>query len=118
MGAKTGHPSRSPSSLDRATASLRLIDLPAGGPDRRPIEQHLEFEGRPAPLGYRERPLGEPLRSVDVAALQREAGQCTQAIHDEDVLTESQPGSVHLGRRGGIGSLSEVAGLEPCAGSA
>ena len=59
------------------------MDLPAGSPDRRPVEQRRKLEGRPSPLGYRERPLGDSLCGVEVTALQRK-GVPSRFIHFPD----------------------------------
>ena len=100
-----------PRRLDRGQ---RIADLPAGGPDPGPVEQRQELEGGPPPLRYRERLLGELLGGVEVAPLQREAGQRAQVIHGEKMLAESQPPRIRISGSGGIGGLSQVAGLEPC----
>jgi hypothetical protein len=54
--------------------SQRVTDLPAGRPDLRPVQQRQEFEDRPTLFGYGEHSFGKPLRGVEVAAFQREAG--------------------------------------------
>ena len=53
------------------------------------------------------------LGGVEVAALQRQAGQRTQVVHGEEMLAESQPPGLGFGGPGGVGGLGQVPGLQP-----
>ena len=97
----------------RLDGCQRLSDMPPGGPDPGPVEQREELKQGPPPLGDREHPFGEVFRGVEVAALQRAAGQDPQAIHGEKVLAEAQPPGLLLSGGGRLGGLRQVAGFEP-----
>ena len=64
-------------------------------------------------LRYRQRPLGETLRGVEVPPLERSARESTQVIHCEGMLLEAQPPGIGIRGPGGIGGLGYTAGLEP-----
>ena len=53
------------------------------------------------------------LGGVEVAALQRQAGQRTQVVHGEKVLADAQPPGLGFGGRGGVGGRPQVPGFQP-----
>ena len=89
-----------------------VADLPAGGPDRGPLQQHEKLEGGPPLLGYPERSLTELFGLVQVTPLQGKPGQCAQLVDREEMPVEAKALRLRPGLLGRLGGLAQVAGLK------
>src|SRR5690349_11033005 len=74
----------------------RVAALPAGGPDRGPVQQDQELEDGTASLRDRQHLLGELLGGIQVTLFQREAGQRAPVIHGKEMPVEAQSPGLDL----------------------